>query len=79
MFLQGEFPNGEEELVAPTSVVAGGDVEDDGDQTPDILHRHGLCVEVDDGGGLVQQQGLVQIRRAAVGGVVLLGVVFVVT
>ena len=51
--LEGEFSNGEEELVTPTSVVAGGDVEDDGDQAPDVLHRHSLRMEADNGGSLV--------------------------
>ena len=55
VFLEGEFPNGKKELVAPTSVAAGGDVKDDGDQTPDVLHRHSLRMEVHNGGGLLKQ------------------------
>ena len=55
VLLKGELPNGEEELVAPAGVVAGGDVEDDGDQTPDVLDSHSLHVEVREGGGLVKQ------------------------
>ena len=55
MLLKGELPNGEEELVAPAGVVAGGDVEDVGDQTSDVLDSHSLHVEVHEGGGLVKQ------------------------
>ena len=55
VLLKGELPNGEEELVALAGVVAGGDVEDDGDQTPDVLDSHSLHVEVHEGGGLVKQ------------------------
>ena len=37
MVLEGELADGEEELISPASVVAG-DVEDNGDEAPDVLN-----------------------------------------
>ena len=48
------------------------------DQTPDVLSSHNLHVEVHDGGGLVKQQGMVQIRWAAGIAGILLDVVLIV-
>jgi hypothetical protein len=53
MVLQRILHDGEEELFAPTRVVAGG-VEDEGHQTAGILHVNSLGVEVENGGGLVE-------------------------
>ena len=60
---EGELADGEEELIPPASVVAG-DVEGDGDQTPNVLDRHRLRVKVDDGRGFVEQQGVVEVAGA---------------
>jgi len=57
-----ELADDEEELVPPASVAAG-DVEDDGDQTPDVLDCHRLRAKIDDGRGFVEQQGLMEIAR----------------
>ena len=57
-----KLADNEEELVPPASVAAG-DVEDDGDQTPDVLDCHRLRVKIDNGRGFVEQQGLMEIAR----------------
>jgi len=62
-----ELADDEKKLIPPVSVVAG-DVEDDGDQAPDVLDRHSLRVEVHDGSSLVNKQGVVKILGARVGG-----------
>ncbi|XP_039795898.1 glycine-rich cell wall structural protein 1-like [Panicum virgatum] len=71
MILQRELAGGQQELIAPASVVAGVDVEDGRDQTSDVLDGDGLSVEVEDGGGLVQHHGgvevvVLQMRRVAI-------------
>ena len=40
-------------MILPACIVAG-DVEDDGDQVPDVLDRHSMRVKVDDGRGFVE-------------------------
>ena len=62
---EGELADDEEELILPARIVAG-DVEDDGDQAPDVLDRHSLRVKVDDGFGFVEQQGVVEVAGAGV-------------
>ena len=64
---EGELADDEKKLIPLASVVAG-DVKDDGDQTPDVLDRHSLLVEVHDGGGLVKEQGVVEVLRIGVEG-----------
>ena len=64
---EGELADDEEELILPARIVAG-DVEDDGDQAPDVLDRHRLHVKVDDGRGFVEQQGVVEVAGAGVKG-----------
>lgn len=66
MILEGELADGEEKLIMPTSVVTGGDVEDDGDKTPNVLDHHSLCVEVHDGCNLIKHQGMVKVTRTVV-------------
>lgn len=47
----------------PAGVFARGQVEDDGDMALDVLDNNSLCMKVDDGDGLVEQQGLVDVVR----------------
>ena len=61
VILQGELAGGEEELIAPPRVVPGVEVEEDGDEAADVLDGHRLSMEIQDGGGLVHQHGLVEI------------------
>ena len=62
MIPKRELADDEKKLIPPVSVVAG-DVEDDGDQGPDVLDRHRLRVKVDDGRSFVKQQGVMKITR----------------
>jgi hypothetical protein len=41
----------QQDEVAPTGVVCGGDVKDDGNQGPDLLDASNLGMETGDGGG----------------------------
>jgi hypothetical protein len=59
--LQGVLADDEEELIAPALVVVVGEVEDDVHQVADVLDTGGMVVQVDDGGGLMGQHGLVEI------------------
>ena len=61
MVLQGELAEDEQELLTPHGVVAGGDVEDDGDEAPDVLNRNSLGVQVQNGGRFVKQHGVVDV------------------
>jgi len=61
VILQGEIPNGEEELVASSVVVADGDVEDNRDEGLDVVDNGGLDVEVGDRSGLVEKERLAEI------------------
>ena len=63
MILQRVLAEDEEELLPPTRVVARSHVEDDGDEAPDVLHGDGLRMQVEDGCGLVNQQGGVDVSR----------------
>jgi hypothetical protein len=58
MVLQEELADGEEELLAPTSVVVGDGVEDDRDEKADVVDSNGLRVQVQEGGDLVHRQGV---------------------
>ena len=62
--LQLVLSQGEEELLPPSGLVAGGNVEDDGNETSDALHSHYLGVQIEDNGGLVKEEGAVQIAIA---------------
>jgi hypothetical protein len=82
--VQGVFASDEKELITPASVVVVGEVEDDVNEAPDVLHSDGLGVEVDDRSSLVKEDGVVEalvittrwirvvglsiIDRAAIGG-----------
>ena len=61
MILQLVPFQGEEELLPPSGLVAGGNVQDDGNETSDALHSHYLGVQIEDNGGLVKEEGAVQI------------------
>jgi hypothetical protein len=82
--IQGVFASDEKELITPAGVVVVGEVEDDVNETPDVLHSDGLGVEVDDRSSLVKEDGVVEalvsttrwirevglsiVDRAAIGG-----------
>jgi hypothetical protein len=61
MTLQGVLAKGEEELIAPPGVVAGGDVEDDRDEAADVLDRHSLGVQIKHDSSLVEEHGVVDV------------------
>lgn len=46
--------------VAPPSV-EGGDVKNNRGESREVLNRHGLCMEVEEGGCLVDEEGSVCI------------------
>ena len=50
---EGELADDEKKLIPPASVVAG-DVEDDGDQAPDVLDCHRQRLKVHDGRSFVE-------------------------
>jgi hypothetical protein len=58
--VQGVFASDEEELIAPAGVVVVGEVEDDVNETLNILRSDGLGVEVDDRSSLVKEDGVVE-------------------
>jgi len=72
--LQRVLANDEEDLISPTGVVAGVQIEDDVDEAPNVLYADGLSVQVDDGGGFMSQDGVVKIG-AGVDGVVVVVIV----
>ena len=59
--LKGKLASGEQKLVTPASVVIGVDVEGSRDQAPNVLDGDDLGMEVEDGGGLMQQHGAVKV------------------
>jgi hypothetical protein len=69
--LEGEAADSEQELLAPSSVRAGGGIEDDGDEAADVLNSGGLGVEVQNGGSLVEEHGGANVfcRRATGGSI----------
>lgn len=76
MAFQRVFADDEDDLIAPTVVVAGFEIKDSGDEAPDVLHAYSLGVQIDEDSGLVHQDGVMQIA-AEVRGVVLDGAVAV--
>jgi hypothetical protein len=56
--VQGVLADDEENLIALTRVVVGGEVEDDVDETLDVLDSDDLWVKVDDGSSLVEEDGV---------------------
>jgi hypothetical protein len=51
----------EEKPITPVLVVVVGEIEDDVHQVANVLDTEGMVVQVDDGGGLICQHGLVEI------------------
>jgi hypothetical protein len=56
--LQGELPDGEEKLLAPTGVIVGGQVEDGRDEQPDVVDGDNLGVKMKKGRGFMHPQGV---------------------
>jgi hypothetical protein len=63
--LEGEFAEDQQELIAPSVEVVGVDIEDDVDEAPDVVDGDGLGVKVEEGGGLLEQQGRVKVSRTS--------------
>jgi hypothetical protein len=63
--LEGEFAEDQQKLIAPSVEVVGVDVEDDVDEAPDVVDGNGLGVKVEEGGGLLEQQGRVKVSRTS--------------
>jgi hypothetical protein len=63
--LKGEFAEDQQKLIAPSVEVVGVDVEDDVDEAPDVVDGDGLGVKVEEGGGLLEQQGRVKVGRTS--------------
>jgi hypothetical protein len=57
---RGGLPDSEEDLLVPTIVVAGGEVEDDVDEVLNVLHIGRLGVQMNQGGSLVLKHSEVQ-------------------
>jgi len=55
--LEGETADGEQELLVPPRVGAGGSVEDDGYEAADVLYAGDLGVEVQNSGSLMKEHG----------------------
>jgi len=75
--LEGVLADGEEELLMPTGVAAGVDVEDDGNEAPYALDGDRLSVEVQERRSFVKKERIGSSRRLGVdgGGVVAVFVV----
>jgi hypothetical protein len=58
--VQGVFASDEKELITPAGVVVVGEVEDNVNETPDVLHSDGMGVEVDDRSSLMKEDGVVE-------------------
>jgi hypothetical protein len=58
--VQGVFANNEKNHITPTSVVVGK-VEDDVDETPNVLDSDNLGVEVDDSSSLMEEDGVAKV------------------
>jgi hypothetical protein len=63
--LEGEFAEDQQKLIAPSVEVVGVDVEDDVDEALDVIDGDGLGVKVEEGGGLLEQQGRVKVARSS--------------
>jgi len=63
MSLQRILADGEEELVVPAGVVAGVEVENNRDESLDVLDSQRLGVEVGDGRRFMEEEGLTKIAR----------------
>jgi hypothetical protein len=57
--LEGEFAEDQHKLIAPSVEVVGVDVEGD------VVDGDGLGVKVEEGGGLLEQQGRVKVGRSS--------------
>jgi hypothetical protein len=57
---RGGLPGSEEDLIAPTIVIAGGEVEDNVDEVLNVLHIGRLGVQMNQGGSLVLKHSEVQ-------------------
>jgi hypothetical protein len=55
--LKGEFAEDQQKLIVPSVEVVGVDVEDNVDEALDVVDGDGLGVKVEEGGGLLEQQG----------------------
>jgi len=62
VILQRVFADGKEKLLAPTSVVTGGGVEDDGDEKADVLDGDRLGIQMQECLRLVHKQGAAGIQ-----------------
>jgi hypothetical protein len=62
VYLEGEFAEDQQELIAPSVEVVGVDVED---EAPDVVDGDGLGVKVEEGGDLLEQQGRVKVSRTS--------------
>ena len=54
--LEGVLAEGEEELLTPTGLAAGVDVENDGDEAPDALDGNRLSVKVQKRHGFMKKE-----------------------
>jgi hypothetical protein len=61
VILQGVLADDEKQLITPALVIVVGDVEDDVHHIADVLNTRGVMMQVDDGGGLMGQHGLVEL------------------
>jgi hypothetical protein len=59
--LEGEFAEDQQELIAPSVEVVGVNVEDDVDEASDVVDGDDLIMKVEEGGGLLEQQGRVKV------------------
>jgi len=57
MALKGVLAQGEQELLAPPSEAAGGDVENDADKMTDVLDGYSLGVQVKNSSSLLKSYG----------------------
>jgi hypothetical protein len=63
--LEGEFTEDQQKLITPSVEVVGVDVEDDVDEAPDVVDDDGLGVKVEEGEGLLEQQGREKVGRSS--------------
>jgi len=83
MILQRILADGEEKLVAPPVVVAGGEVENNRDEDSDVLNRHRLGMKVGERSSFMEEERLTKfeavgnLRVLIRGGAIHFGVVVV--